>query len=282
MHLTVATLVILVATNGQGPAETQTKERKDQLEKWKAYYQEVADGYDFRLASEPETRLKVSPKPIHFYTNPSSGLDTHGAFFVWTSRGRAEAVGAIWSKLTSNRDDRRVVHHEFQSLATEAFDAKGTDGLVWSPREPGIDPQLIPGAPKPAKSKKLRLAQMRSLARGFTGYHIHPVERQLRVLPQPIYRYQVDSDTDEDLEVTDGAIFGLFQEWDPEILLVIEVRKTEDGPAWHFGAGRFSNRRLRLEYGGVDVWSYPREDFGSPNGPFFAALGVTVRPTEIK
>jgi hypothetical protein len=119
---------------------------------------------------------------------------------------------------------------------------------------------------------------MRALARQFTGYHTHPTERQLRVLTQPLFRYQADT---SGTDVFDGAVFGLFMDWDPEILLVIEARKRNGAVKWLYAAGRFSDRPLRLQFRGTDVWKHPGKDFGNPRGPFFARHRVTTRPATI-
>ena len=262
-----------------GAAEEPADPSRKAFERWVEYYQEVAGGYDIRLKSQPDEPLEVSAEPVHVYTNPSSGLDTHGAFFVWTHNGRAEAIGAIWSKLTGRGSRIRYVHHEFQSLSTEPFVAKGREGLTWAPRAEGVELKEVADAPPPAKTKALRLAQMRAIARGFTGYHVNPTEFQLRLLAQPLYRYEPPEDADA---LGDGAVFGLFMDWDPEILLVLEIRPTDAGPRWHYAVGRFSNKPLRLEHGGRDVWEHAGGDFGDPRGPFYAKHGVATRPAELE
>ena len=258
------------------------------LDHWVEYYKEVAKGYDMRLKSAPDEPLTVVAAPILVYSNPSSGRDTHGAFFVWTRHGRAEAIAAIWSKRTDAPvTSPRYVNHEFHSLANEPLVAKGTDGLKWAPETPGIELKLVPDAPIPAASRTLRLAQMREILRQFRGFDLYPqeggsgqeVERELRVLPTPMYRY---SETENQPASLDGAVFGFFLDWDPEILLVIEVRPTQDGPRWHYGVGRVDNKPLRLQFNKVDVWTKPENDFGSANNKYYCKFAVTTRPSEIK
>lgn len=275
-----AILVLSFATflQGQGlPDSPQSKsEDKQQFSRWVEHYQEIAATYDIRLGSARDHRLEVTAQPVHTYTNPSSGRDSHGAFFLWTNKGRPEAIGAIWSKLTEAGGSQRYLIHEFQSLSTEPLRAKFSSksarrGVNWNPAKAGVDPLPVPDAPQPAASRRLRLAQMRSIARKFVGYHVHPTERQLRLLPQPLYRFETEK------AEQDGAVFALFQEWDPEIILMLETRKTATGPQWHFCTGRFSDRPLRLEYQNNDVWRHGGGDFGDPSGPFFAVHGVSVR-----
>ena len=82
------------------------------LNRWVKYYTEVAQGYDVRLKSAPNEPLTVSAEPLLVYSNPTIGFDTHGAFFVWTRNGRAEAVGAIWSKrIGADETSRKNVNH---------------------------------------------------------------------------------------------------------------------------------------------------------------------------
>ena len=126
---------------------------------WQSYYQDVANSYEFRLQSRPKERLQVSPKPVHVYSNPASGFGTHGAFFVWTSRGRAEAIGAIWSKQQRGNTSQRGVHHECQSLSYEPFIANSRRGTRWMPGKPGITPKEIPYAGVPSKVRSVRTAR---------------------------------------------------------------------------------------------------------------------------
>jgi hypothetical protein len=258
------------------PASAQDDETKDAtFQRWLAYYQDVADAYEFYVASDSDNRLKVSPKPIMFYTHPSTTRGTHGAFFVWTRRGRPEVVGSIWSEDFAG--GTRTVMHEFHSLALEPLTPVQVGRYTWAPKL-GIELKLIPGAQPPKQSASLRLAQMRSMAQEFVGYSTpQGREMRLRTLRQPLYRYE-----SEDPEVLDGAVFGMFLDWDPEIMLLIEARKAGDVVQWHFGAGRFNCPPLRVTYQGSDVWNakqtmeaYPR--FGDPESTFLAVHQVDRR-----
>jgi hypothetical protein len=119
---------------------------------------------------------------------------------------------------------------------------------------------------------------MRSLAQEFVGFSTpQGRELRLRTLRQPLYRYE-----SEDPDVLDGAVFGMFLDWDPEIMLLIEARKAGDDVQWHFGVGRFNCTPLRVTYHGSDVWNaehtldaFPR--FGDPESTFFAVHQVDRR-----
>ena len=53
---------------------------------------------------------------------------------------------------------------------------------------------------------------------------------ELRLLPQPVYRYE-----SEDPEVQDGGVFAFVQGTDPEVLLLLEAVRTEGGLVWIYG-----------------------------------------------
>src|SRR5204862_3574113 len=124
----------------------------------------------------------------------------------------------------------RSVIHEMHSLSLEPLTATRQGKVFWKPRGPGIEPFPIPDAPEPAASAPLRLTQMRGLAREFSAATIREtVERQLQFRPQPVYRY------DKPTADRDGAVFVGFEDWDPELLMLIEIRATAEGPRWHAG-----------------------------------------------
>jgi hypothetical protein len=122
------------------------------------------------------------------------------------------------------------------------------------PQEPGIRLEPVPDAPEPARNATLRLAQMRDLARRFTSQVDRENTRwEMRLLPQPIYRYEL---ADENAPVVDGAIFAFV--WtagtDPELLLVIEARRTDQQTQWYYAPARFTNREVWLKYRDKEVW----------------------------
>jgi hypothetical protein len=270
MPRTAAILLLLVSIGQASGQENAAKDaaRNAEFQRWLEYYQDVANSYDIYLQSDLKTRLKVSPKPIMSYSHPAAMRGTHGAFFVWTRRGRPELVGSIWSDEIAG--GMRTVMHEFHSLALEPLSPVRIGSFTWAP-ESGIELKPIPDAPAPRNSAPLRLAQMRALADEFTGYSTpHGEELRLRTLRQPLYRYESELP-----EVLDGAVFGLFKDWDPEMMLLIEARKTDEGMKWHFAVGRFNWTPVRLTYKEKDVWkgeqtpgSYP--SYGDPKSNFFA------------
>jgi hypothetical protein len=232
-----AVVLVLVFFIGQASAQDDASKgdasKNAEFQRWLDYYQDVANAYAIYLKSDTNTRLEVTPKPIMSYSHPAAMRGTHGAFFVWTRRGRPELVGSIWSDEIGG--GMRSVMHEFHSLSLEPLAPVKIGRFTWAPQS-GINVKPIPDAPPAKGSAALRLAQMRSLAEDFTGYSTpHGEELRLRTLRQPLYRYESKLP-----EVLDGAVFGMFKDWDPELMLLIEARRTDKGMQWHYGVGRFN------------------------------------------
>jgi hypothetical protein len=97
---------------------------------------------------------------------------------------------------------------------------------------------------------------MRALARRFDVRLTDDRElaETLRLLPQPIHRYERDGSTDED-----GAIFALVTATDPEALLLIESVASDAGLSWRYAFARFHFAMLEADLDGERVWSVDAE-----------------------
>jgi hypothetical protein len=108
----------------------------------------------------------------------------------------------------------------------------------------------------------------------------------MRLLSAPLYRYAEPNrsadapEREREWNGVDGAIFGLFLDWDPEILLVIETQPTDDGPRWHYGVAYVDYKPLRLMHKKVEVWSKPDKNFGSADSSYYCVIGATTRPAD--
>lgn len=251
------------------------------LHSWGEKYAGIAAKYDFRLSDDPDEKLKFHPRPVQVYHRPTGGREMFGAFFVWTRKGRPEVVGSLWSYKVNA--ERRNLAHEFDSFAQSPLVETEIGGVPWTPKSI-IRPQAIPDAPVPAASPRLRLAQIRQMAKQFTGYSDNggKKETRLRLLPQPLYYAQSKGD-----KVTDCALFCFFADWDPDIILLIEARGTADGPRWHFSAARFNNVPMHLDYANNEIWKMEWAHssgnvYGDPSGSFFAVHESSALPAELE
>jgi hypothetical protein len=216
-----------------------------------------AASYSMYRDDKRSQKLELRREPVYRWTNPTRVGGQVGDVFVWTYCGRPEAVGSIFSHPSG--DGRRVMCHELHSLSLAVLVVDRTAAEQWVPQAAGVDLKPLEGAPSPALSAMQRLTQMRGLAREFTGKSLSDQGQtwELRLLPQPLYRYE---STDPDL--VDGALFTLVSSagTDPEIILVLEARKSPAGHQWVFGAARFSDMNLWLNRRGQEVWSSIRSD----------------------
>jgi hypothetical protein len=257
--MNVATIVILVLA----AASQQAKSPKNQAARAKSQQLlelHTSDAASFSIYRDTGRKQKLSLKrePIYRWTNPTRVGGQVGEVFVWTYRGRPEVVGSIFSHPSG--DGRRVVCHELHSLslAVLVVDREATE--QWVPAAPGVEMIALKEAPTPAGTPAQRLGQMRSLAREFSGRSLSDQGQawELRLLPQPLYR----DESIDDPDVLDAALFTLVSSagTDPEIILMLEARRTQSDFRWFFGAARFADMNLWLKHQSQDVWSSIRSD----------------------
>jgi hypothetical protein len=211
----------------------------------------AAEGYAFSRAASDKRggRLTLEPKVLLQWSNPVVG-SIHGSVFIWTAKGRPEVVASIYKWYGPKNFHLGV---EFHSLAAGPVVAEREGGVVWSPTEPGLAYAPLPGAPAPAESPAQRLRQLRALAKEFTASEVdrEGVTRELRLLTQPIHRYE-----STDPAVLDGGLFAFVEGTDPEIFLLLEARRRDDGRyGWDYALARMNSVALRVAHRGREVWS---------------------------
>jgi hypothetical protein len=252
---------------------------KEQVRRWMQLYAEEATKYEITVG-EDERKLELQRELVLRWSNPARGNGTtHGACFVWTRDGRPEAFASIFSYVPtrSRTQDKRWVCHAFNSLSLEPMVARRSGETFWRP-QPVTEPQPIPDASEPADSRRLRLVEMRNLARQFRA-RCGPADnqRELRLIPQPVYRHQ-----DPSTDVLDGALFSFVMGTDPEVLLLIEARKTPGGSRWCYSLARHSSIPLRAFYQGDEIWSRQGVRPRGPTQPFLSVHGISIRDKYIR
>jgi hypothetical protein len=261
--MSTAATILAVALLAQPPAShegsaAQPSDRDLRRRLLELYTAEAA-GYAIYRDASRRGKLELRREPVYIWSNQVRD-GSYGAVYVWTDRGRAEAIGTIFSLPTnglSAPDADRDLCHEFHSLALSVLDvSRAPHANRWTPRAPGVSLSPIAGAAPPARSAPQRLAQMRTLTRGFSATTRDMNQRQwdLRLLPRPLYRYE---STDPD--VLDGAVFAFVTSagTDPEVVLVIEARKPAgvSEPAWQFAVARFTDLTLWVRHEGTVVFT---------------------------
>jgi hypothetical protein len=228
-----------------------------------------AQSYEFSPQNASAAAFKFRPEPVLRWSNPERG-EIYGTVFLWTDRGRPEVVGSLFKWYTPFQH----ASHEFESLSLRAVSARREGVQVWQTAAPGIELKLVPDAPMPADSPVRRLSQMRQLAQQFAARSTdrERMDLQLRLLTQPIYRYERPTEADAaPTEWSDGALFVFVQGTDPEVFLMLEAREHQGAPAWHFALARMNSIAFRVTYQDREVWSVdvlPWSDVSSHRGPY--------------
>jgi len=249
--------------------DEEKDQRQIERDLWTTYYAQQIPKYTFYLESDQKTPLEVKSDAKLRYWNSVRAGNNHGELFIWTRNGRCVLAGSILSYEKSSIV--RGVGHEFHSFSPEKIigqrDAKAIEMSAL-----GVDFKPVPGAKPPAKSRALRMAQLRRLAKSFEASTMSTegVSQPLRALSQPIYRYETKEVSD------DGAIFAYVTGTDPEVLVAIESRQTDNGPIWHFGAARFTDLPITLKYKDKSVWEF-NEEVGYKGGYKFEA-DIDIQP----
>lgn len=252
-YLTAAFVAVFVI-GATSAADEAPDSEMDAAKKFQAHAKESAASYEIHVetAEAAEGRkLVLRDEPILRWANPVDGHNSHGDVFLWTDEGRPAAVLSLYDYTSA--DGAQHEHHEFCSLATEGLITKGPGGRNWSPKDPGVTLSPLPDAPPPSSTAVRRLGQMRELASRFTGEKITRLDRQtreLRVLTQPVVRYQSELHM-----VTDGALFALVEANDPEVFLMLETRPIEGKPQWHYGLARMNSVALSVSLDAKQVWN---------------------------
>lgn len=199
------------------------------------------------------TGFVARPEPVLKWTNPVFGT-VYGHVFVWTDRGRPEVVGSFlkWYQPFTHITD------EFHSLSLGPIVGEKDGRQVWSSAKPGLELKPIPEAPAPAATPAGRLRQMRDLAKEFAGRQTdrNGVDRDLRLLSQPLYRYE---GTEGDL--VDGALFTFAMGTDPDAFLLVEARRASGPARWEYALVRMTTLHMKISHRGREVWDVPTLDY---------------------
>ena len=212
-----------------------------------------------------EHPMQLLDKPVLRWANPENTAKD-GTVFLWTRRGRPLAMLQLFTY-----DDEHF-SHEWQSLDRGPLTATRGQEVEWSPEEPGVEFTALTDVEPPAAIAAARLRQMKILAARFTSTHVGFTENQtpveLRLLPQPLYRYEPDRETPD---LVDGALFAFVQGTDPQSLLILEARRDGEKIGWHFAFARMASGAVAARYQGREVFSVPKYDFQrrDPRRPYY-------------
>ncbi len=272
------TILVLVASSAFAQAQPPPGEKTEAARATEAaaVAKKAAEAYRVTTGEPERNALQLEPKSLLKWSNPVGG-SFHGSVFIWTSKGRPEVVASIYKKYLP------LPHHlgiEFHSLTDGPAKAERDGEAEWSSTRGGVKFQPVPGAPAPADTPARRLRQLRAIAAEFsaTKKDRNALSRPLRLLTQPIYRY-------EDTE-SDGALFAFVEGTDPEVFLLIESRAGAKVPAWHYALARMNSVEFHVAHSGHEVWSVsiiPWSQARNPREPYTLIVflpGEGINPPE--
>ena len=199
-----------------------------------------------------QIQVLVNEKPVKLRSTPLYTYDDNvrnwnkGTTWIWGEEGRPDVV----LNLSTNGQTRCI---ELISFSSEPIEVTASEGEKWQP-EQKWDPTPLIDAPKPAASRSMRLIQMRRLARRFSAEQSDHIEGsyELRLLPQPIYRYENESKSS-----LDGAFFAFVRESDLEIILVIDAVKSDTGQSqWNFACRTVALCKQDVQLDDRRVWGH--------------------------
>jgi len=247
---------VLIGTswcNGQSnkPPAAEAPE-VEATKRFQAHAKGIAVAHVLHLGQAEERKLDLLADPILRWSNPLGGKRAHGEVFLWTDRGRPAVVVSV----NEYTDAKGALHeeHEWHSLASQAVTSVGPD--AWAPTEAGITFRPLPDTDPPADSPARRLRQMRDLAARFSGEKTTRAQekRDLRLLPQPAFRYEIKEKVPN---VLDGALFAFVEANDPEVFLILEAQASGAAQAWHYALARMESLRVAVSYSGQPLWEAP-------------------------
>ncbi len=241
------------AALAQPPAEPQDRAAAERL----AYMQAAAAEYEVTLAGDASAPLPFHSEPLLRFNNTVSGVPD-GIIVMWKQGVRP----AVFARMFQTKGGAWI--HECQSLASAPLVMRREGQVRWQPQTAAESFKPLPEARPPADSAAARLRQMRDLAREFSSSDdfkidpsdAEPTRHQLRLLPNPIYRY-----ADLDAGIVDAAVFAFVHGTDPEVFLVLEARSSNGASAWHYTLAPMTCWAVEARRDGDVVWHLP-ERFG--------------------
>jgi hypothetical protein len=270
--LTMLVLLNALAVCAHAEAKSEPKVDEARRAQRLANMRKSAAQFTIHAGNDHEHALELLENPVLRWANPENTAKD-GTVFLWTRRSRPLAMLQLFTY-----DDEHF-SHEWQSLDRGPLTAARGQQVEWSPDEPGVEFSALIDFEEPAAILAARLRQMKALAARFSSTHVGFTENQtpveLRLLPQPLYRYEPDRETPD---LVDGALFAFVQGTDPQSLLVLEARRDGEKLGWHFAFARMASGAVAARYQGREVFSVPKYDFQrrDPRKPYYLLASQPV------
>jgi hypothetical protein len=263
-------LILPLVFHSTSPA--QDKSDPEEPKKLNEVIEKSINWYD--ILPEEGAEAALTPVPVIRWRNAARGQEGEAMMVVWPHNGRPVAMASIYPW------EGKMIH-EFDSLSRESkLIARDKDRVCWTPEKAGVEFKDLPKAPKPAKTAAERLRQMKTIAEGYkatmTGWAGDNSDQEtLRLLPRPLYRYDLANAKNPEPKLQDGALFAYVIGTDPEVVLVLEAIGTADNAVWQAAFVRATSGGLEVKMGDDVVWTAPKHPQSrDPKLPHFSMLRV--------
>ena len=273
--VTLLFLAIALAADSADPDSAQESARRDEVAKLapaKAKQIEM-------LVGEGEQKATLRTEPLLRWSNPTAG-SVHGEVFLWTHQKRPVAIASIYRWYHPYMD----CTFEVVSTTSSAVRAREDKAILWEAKGPSIVWHTLDDAPSPGKNASARLNQMRQLARRFSAELVdkraggEAVTRELRLLNQPVYRYE-----SPEASVIDGGLFALVEANDPEVWVLLEAAQRDDKLVWQYALARMNADacEVRLDDKRIEGWEKIIEPWRISKAPY-TLLGFKPEAVKIE
>ncbi len=212
-----------------------------------------------RLASGTESECEMVEDSVLNWSDSARHPDfiLPGTTWIWHDQGRPVLIGEIYGR-TDSVGTWMLYVCNLSSDAVRCSDERLRADMTKS----FYEPREIAAAPAVGKTKAERTVQIRQLASRFDAHQFWKDRFELRLLPNPIYRYGKETD-----RIIDGALLALVHGTNPEVLLLIEAHAADDGGArWKVAFGSLAGARCVVQLDGKDYWNCPPY-MGDPADP---------------
>jgi hypothetical protein len=224
----------------------------ERLQEVKELIEQSVEWYE--VLPEAEAKATLRPQVVLRWRNAERTNTGAAVLAIWTDHGRPEVMATIFQ-------NENGICHEFGSLSrSKKIVIRDKTRVVWSPEKAGVEFRDLPDAPAPAGDRAARLRQMKSLAERFTARLPKPTvgdgsPEVLRLLPRPLYRYDVKDVKDSSQPLRDGGMFAFVMGTDPEVVLLLEAVEREGKAVWQYACARATTYAVEASLGDQVVWS---------------------------
>jgi hypothetical protein len=271
MHSLRCSFLISLAVCGNVPLAFAAEDSPEPSESVRQIRAVLAD-YRANLAGSSSTDdVKLSARPLLTFGDAARNNEA-GTLWTWTVKQRPVAFVEVFRP----SGDPTLVHA--LTLASEQrIELKLAESQTWRPGKTQRQPKRCPAdVATVADSPIQRLRQMKDISRHFHAHEFWDPNNsrfELRLLVQPVYRYQ-----DDVAKIVDAGVFALAHGTNPEVLVLIEAVKENDTVAWHYDFLRLGSAEIHVLWDEEEVWTVPRTPgvVGLPIDPYW--LAVTPNP----